>query len=116
MAVAVEGEDEVTFLRVKVRRGRNCGLPKGTLEVTQRLQLPGVQLPTQLSFSPSGRLWVAGRPPADNAESRCTALAAAENIQHETRPADASEEVTSQTFAACVFTKNPVVSCCSGFN
>lgn len=76
--MAVEGEDEVTLVRVVLRIGSSCGLRKGALEVTQRLQIPGLRLPTQVSFSPSGKLWAAGQPPSEDAESRCIALGAAE--------------------------------------
>ena len=54
----------------------SCYSEKGRL-AAQRLQLPGLRLPTQLSFGPAGTLRAAGRAPTEDSETRCIALGAA---------------------------------------
>ena len=97
IAAAVEGEDEVVLLHAALRRGRNCGLPKGVLGVAQRLALPDVRQPFAVAFQPDGRLWAAGVPAIPNADNRGMVLGAADRVN-----GDAADAHQPEVMPRCV--------------
>ena len=78
IAAVLEGADEVVLLSAALRRGRNCGLPKGVLKVAQRLALPELRQPFAVAFQPDGRLWAAGIAADTDADNRCIVLCTAD--------------------------------------
>ena len=101
IAAAVEGEDEVLMLHAVLRRGRNCGLPKGVLSVAQRLAMSDLRQPFAVAFQPNGRLWVAGMAALADADNRCMVLGAADRVVGDAADADSPEVMPQYVSCYC---------------